>query len=225
MVYGDLEYRCQPERVALLIVDVQRDFCGPVTASGAARDNTEMDEMTGRLNGLIAAARAAAVPVVYARTLAETHTDSLVWRTRRGETYPYSSEVCKEGTAGAEMYCDGPEPGDVVVTKRRYDSFVGTDLDFILRAMQRESLVATGVLTDICVETAVRHAVSLDYFVAVAGDCCASFTKENHDAGLARIARAFGPVASATEIAAFWPAATRPGVSLGDALTASSAIH
>ena len=143
--------------------------------------------MTGQLNGLIAAARRAGVPVVYVRSIADAGNDSLAWRTRRGETYPFANSPGKAGTHGAEIYCDAPLEGEDVITKTRYDAFVGTPLDARLRAMGRESLVVTGVLTDICVETAVRHAVSLDYLVTVAGDCCQSFTPEHHEAALARI--------------------------------------
>jgi ureidoacrylate peracid hydrolase len=59
-------------------------------------------------------------------------------------------------------------------------------------------------LTDICVETAVRHAVSLDYLVTVASDCCASFTTEAHDQALVRMERAFGRVVDSHAIASDW---------------------
>jgi nicotinamidase-related amidase len=223
MAYGDLSYRLDPARVALLVVDVQWDFCGPSSAAGEARDNSAMDVMTGHLNGLIGAARGAGVPVVYVRSIADADNDSLAWRTRRGETYPFAASPGKAGTPGAEMYCDQPEAGEAVVTKTRYDAFVGTDLDARLRAMGRESLVVTGVLTDICVETAVRHAVSLDYLVTVASDCCQSSVAEHHEAALARIVRSFGLVVPAAEVVARWPAGEpEPGATVPAQVGSSS---
>ena len=68
----------------------------------------------------------------------------------------------------------------------------------------RAAIVATGCLTDICVETAVRHAVSLDYLVTVASDCCASFTTEAHGQALVRMERAFGRVVDSSAIASHW---------------------
>jgi len=204
MEYGDLEYRCDPSRVALVVVDVQNDFCGPVSVTGVARDNTAMLAMCAALDQLIPAARAADVPVIYVRTVHDRLADSPVWRSRRPVPYPYAEELCQPGTAGIDFACTPPLPGEAVVTKRRYDAFIGTDLDHLLHSMGKEAIVATGCLTDICVETAVRHAVSLDYFVTVAADACASFTVEAHDQALARMGRAFGKVADSATIASIW---------------------
>ena len=204
MEYGDLEYRLDPSRVALLIVDVQRDFCGPTTVTGQARDNTAMVQMCDALDELIPRARDANVPVIYVRTVHDPLADSPVWRTRRAVPYRFEDELCKPNTEGIEFACIPPAAGEAVVTKRRYDAFIGTDLDHLLRSMGRAAIVATGCLTDICVETAVRHAVSLDYFVTVAADCCASFTTAAHDDALSRMGRAFGRVTTSQEIASIW---------------------
>jgi ureidoacrylate peracid hydrolase len=204
VAFGDLSYRLDPSRVALLVVDVQNDFCGPTTVTGIERDNTAMKQMAANLDELIPVARAVGVPVIYVRTVQDRLTDSPVWRTRRAVAYPYEDELCKPGTDGVEFFCTPPLDDEAVVTKRRYDSFIGTDLDHLLRAARREALVATGCLTDICVEAAVRHAVSLDYFVTVASDCCASFTAEAHDQALARMARAFGRVVDSGVVASHW---------------------
>jgi ureidoacrylate peracid hydrolase len=204
MEFGDLAYRLDPERVALLVVDVQNDFCGPVSVTGVERDNTAMKQMAANLDELIPVARSVGVPVIFVRTVHDRLADSPVWRTRRSAMYPYEDELCKPGTDGIEFYCTPPLEGEAIVTKRRYDSFIGTDLDHLLHAANREAIVATGCLTDICVEAAVRHAVSLDYFVTVAADCCASFTTEAHGQALARMERAFGRVAGSAEIASHW---------------------
>jgi len=207
MNYGDLEYRLDPSRAALLVVDVQNDFCGPVSVTGIERDNSAMKAMGAALDELIPEARASGVPVIYVRTVQDQLADSPVWRSRRQVAYPYVDELCKPGTAGVEFYCTPPLDGEAVVTKRRYDSFIGTDLDHLLRSMRREAIVATGCLTDICVETAVRHAVSLDYFATVVSDCCASFTVEAHEQALSRMERAFGRVSDAATVIACWRAA------------------
>jgi len=204
VVFGDLGYRLDPSRVALLVVDVQNDFCGPVTVTGVARDNTAMKKVAAALDELISVARASGVPVIFVRTVQDRRADSPIWRARRADPYPYEDELCKPGTEGIEFFCTPPLDDEAVVTKRRYDSFIGTDLDHLLRATKREAIVATGCLTDICVETAVRHAVSLDYFVTVASDCCASFTTEAHEQALARMERAYGRVVDSGVIANRW---------------------
>jgi len=185
---------------------VQNDFCSPVSVTGIERDNSAMKAMGVALDELIPEARLSGVPVIYVRTVQDPLADSWVWRSRRQVAYPYADEVCKPGTDGIEFYCTPPLEGEAVVTKRRYDSFIGTDLDHLLRSMRREAIVATGCLTEICVETAVRHAVSLDYFATVVADCCASFTVEAHEQALARMERSFGRVIDAATVIAAWRA-------------------
>jgi nicotinamidase-related amidase len=204
MEYGDLEYRIDPARCAVVVVDVQNDFCGPMSVTGVPRDNAAMVDMCAALDEFIPAARAAGVPVIYVRTIHSPEVDSTVWRTRRASPYPYEDELCRPGTSGIDFACTPPVLGEAVVTKSRYDAFVATDLEELLRATGREAIIATGCLTDICVETAVRHAVCLDFFVTVASDCCASFSPAAHDEALARMSRAFGRVADSSTIAALW---------------------
>jgi ureidoacrylate peracid hydrolase len=172
--------------------------------TGIERDNTAMKSMGAALDELIPEARLSGVPVIFVRTVHDPLADSPVWRSRRSAPYPFADELCKPGTDGIEFFCTPPVAGEAIVTKRRYDSFIGTDLDHLLRSMGREAIVATGCLTDICVETAVRHAVSLDYFATIAADCCASFTDEAHEQSLARMGRAYGRVSDAATIIASW---------------------
>ena len=83
MAFGDLEYRLDPSRVALLVVDVQNDFCGPMSVTGVERDNTAMKEMAANLDELIPIARSAGVPVIFVRTVQDRLADSEIWRARR----------------------------------------------------------------------------------------------------------------------------------------------
>src|SRR5207245_10638409 len=71
---------------------------------------------------------------------------------------------CLEGTPGMDVVAGlEPHPGDVLIQrKRRYDAFLGTDLDLALRVRGVENLLVTGVCTDICVISTVHHARSLD---------------------------------------------------------------
>src|SRR5207248_11781456 len=79
-----------------------------------------------------------------------------------------------------------------VIEKRRWSSFIGTDLDFALRSRGVKTLVVAGVLTQGCVESTVRDAVAYDYYIAVARDCVASTDQEAHLLGLWCMARFLG---------------------------------
>jgi nicotinamidase-related amidase len=75
--------------------------------------------------------------------------------------------------------------------KHRYDAFNGTDLDLILRAREIETLLLTGVATNVCVETTARTAFSLGYRVPMVGDCLAGTSEAEHRAALGTLERYF----------------------------------
>lgn len=78
-----------------------------------------------------------------------------------------------------------PMPGkDIALPKTSCSVFQSTKLDYILRNLNVEQLVVCGQLTDQCVESAVRDAADLGYFVSVVEDACAANTEESHRKGL-----------------------------------------
>jgi len=92
------------------------------------------------------------------------------------------------------------DPRDFVVnTKKRYDCFLGTDLDFLLRSHGVNTLLITGVNTNSCVARDDDAANVRDYAVIVVEDCVDSNGRpELHAAGLACIKTAFGFVMTPT---------------------------
>lgn len=75
------------------------------------------------------------------------------------------------GTWGAEIIDElKPQKGDVVIKKQRYDGFVGTNLDIILRSLGIKYLVFIGIATNVCVESTLRRAFFLDYFPILVSD-------------------------------------------------------
>ncbi len=199
---GDLASRVDPAVAALVVVDVQLDFCR-APGAGPAQD-AAMEKMSLHLERLVDAAREVDIPVIFIQTIHDQESDSIAWRTRHGSLSPYEEELCKPGTAGAEFFRVAPREREVVVVKHRYDAFVGTELDAILKSLGRTALIMTGVMTDVCVETTLRHAMCLDYLVTAVSDCCESVTRERHEAALERFRRSFGAVADSNEIVGIW---------------------
>jgi ureidoacrylate peracid hydrolase len=78
----------------------------------------------------------------------------------------------------------GAGPGDLYVDKVRFDAFLWTSLDPLLRGLGAESLVVCGVVTNICVESTVRAAFMRDYRVTLLADGCAAQTPRLHDLGV-----------------------------------------
>jgi len=81
-----------------------------------------------------------------------------------------------------------PVEGELVFPKTNGGAFTGTNLDFVLRNMDINSVIVTGFLTDQCVLATAVYAGDVGYDVLLIEDACAGTTKENHDAVI-RIAR------------------------------------
>lgn len=194
----------QPARSALLVIDVQNDYCHPNGALGRhGADLGSVAPALANIQRLIEAARLSGAAVFFVRNWHEAWANSPGWRART----PRQSEAAQARSWGAEFYGVTPAPGEPVIDKQRYDAFIGTPLDSALRALGRGTLVLTGFGTNVCVELTARHAVFLDYHIVFAGD--ATGTADGtaaHEATLATIARHFGPVSVTSEIVAAWRA-------------------
>jgi ureidoacrylate peracid hydrolase len=203
-----LEEKVDPGHAAVIVVDVQNDFCHPDSPLAAdGRDLSAAQAMVPRLAALIDEARAASVPVVFVQMVNTDATTSEVAREQRLRSRPDAdpdSYICKEGSWGADFYLVSPLPGETVVKKHRYSAFVGTDLDLILRSMGIKTLIMTGVATNVCVESTARDGFMRDYYIVLAGDCSACYWPERHDATLENIEATFGVVADADRIAMVW---------------------
>lgn len=187
-----------PAQTAILLVDVQNDYCHPDGSLGRhGVDLTAVAEAVANIRALIAAARETGSAVVFIRNWHETWTDTEAWKARS----PHAGHAARAGSWGAGFYEISPEAGDPVISKQRYSAFVGTPLDATLHALKRSTLVMTGVATNVCVESTARHAVFLDYRIVFAADATATSDGEAARAAtLDSIARHFGPVATTAQI-------------------------
>jgi len=207
-----LEHKVRPQHAALVVIDMQNDFCASegLVAKGG-RDVSAAQEMAARLPGLIAAARAAGVLVVFVRNVYSSDGNSYlsdVWleQAARKQGGGYTRiPVCAEGSWEGEFYgAVRPEPGDPIVTKHRYSAFYNTDLDTILRSHGVRTIIFTGVSTNVCVETTAREGFIRDYYVVLVADGTAAYSKDEHDKTLKDIDRFFGEVTTMAELKSIW---------------------
>jgi ureidoacrylate peracid hydrolase len=209
-----IQQKVDPKHSALLLVDVQNDFC----ARGGAMDRGGRDvslaqEMIPRLARLLEAARAAKVRCVWIRNVYNTTPNlylSEVWleqakRRRNGAYIDYP--VCEPNAWNGDYYEIHPKADEAVVTKHRYGAFEGTDLDLVLRSLGIRTVIMTGVATNVCVETTARQAFMRDYYVVMPGDCTATYRKAEHEASLHNIDQFFGEVVTSDEVMGCWSAA------------------
>jgi nicotinamidase-related amidase len=205
-------------RAAVVAIDLHRGHLDPTVAT--------MPLPPERARRIVAAnakflggCRRAGIPVVHLLTCyrdVEEIRANPFWRTRvEGGENPRKDALRHNlaGTPGVTIMPEVHDPGDWVIdTKKRYDCFVGTDLEFLLRSHGVNTLLVTGVNTNSCVLATVASACSRDYAVVVVEDCVHTMDGPAlHEAALVCIRTAFGFVmtADALDAASYLAAGAR----------------
>lgn len=154
---------------ALLVMDVQQ----------AVVDRYPDPDYLPRLRTAIGAARAGGVPVIYVVVGFRAGYPEVSARNKMfGALAQYKPAVSEETT---QIHPDvAPEPGDIIVTKRRVSAFAGSDLDIVLRAGAINHLVLTGIATSGVVLSTVRQAADLDFGLTVLADGCLDSDPDVH---------------------------------------------
>jgi len=198
--------RFAPATTALIVVDVQNDFCHPDGVSARkGHDVSAAIEMVPRLEALLAEARATGTTIVFIQTTHDLTVDSPVWNTRMGDVdTPAYDPNCATGSWGADFYVVAPGEGEIVVNKHRYSAFAGTDLDLVLRTAGVRTILLTGVATNVCVESTLRDGLFLDYNVALVADCCAAYASSLHEGTIENVRGMFGAVLDSGELVGMW---------------------
>lgn len=197
-----LQKMLSPDWAVLLVVDVQNDFCHPEGLFGRMGfDLSSVHAAVERLKRVIEGARSVGVPVVFVQLVHNAATNSRAWANRSDDM---REDACKGGTWGADLYEVGPVDDEPVVVKRRYSPFVGTDLDYILRAAERKSLLVTGVSSNICVEQTLRDGFMRDYHVVLIEDCAAAYSAQSHASTIANVQSFLGRVVTSQSVLENW---------------------
>ena len=159
---------------AVLVIDMQNGFCDPRGSLPRAGFGLPgIEAALAETAGLVAAAHTASTPVVWTR---HTFRDTQVDRPARLDPrFPRVPTPLRRGSWDADIVSTlGVADTDAVIDKNRYDAFLYTDLELVLRALGTTRLIVAGVVTFACVETTVRSANQRDFDVAVAADCTAA---------------------------------------------------
>jgi nicotinamidase-related amidase len=208
-------------RTALVIIDMQRDFLEP-GGFGAALGNdvSLLVAAVEPCQAILTGAREAGMLVIHTR---EGHrpdlSDAPPAKVLRGDPKKRigaagpMGRILIRGEAGHDIVpALAPLPGEPVIDKPGKGAFYQTDLDLMLRNRGIETLLVTGVTTEVCVHTTVREANDRGYRCLVLGDACASYFPEFHEVGLRMIAAQggiFGWVSTTGEVLAALGAARR----------------
>lgn len=191
-----------PGSAALLVVDVQNDFCHQDGLFGKlGLDMSGVQNAARRIDALLPAARRAGVPIIFVMMEHDPHTNSAAWVNR----YPVArADACVAGTWGAEPYLVKPGKGEPVVVKHRYSPFVGSNIEYLLRARDTKSLLVTGVASNICVEAVLRDGFIRDYDVVLVEDCAGAYSERAHQSTVENTRAFLGRVVQAEALQEHW---------------------
>lgn len=171
---------------ALIVIDMQKGFLD----DGAALQVPGGKSLIPAINNVIRVMRRIGAPIVFTQFVYDPRVPSLL-----GDLHPehkppkpnlptglgFPSGCCLLGDESAEIHPDlEREPSDYVLVKQGYDSFYQTPLDDFLRLRGIDTLILTGVLTDVCVWHTASGAVHRNYRVAVLRDAVAALSPDTH---------------------------------------------
>jgi ureidoacrylate peracid hydrolase len=174
---------------ALLFVDVQNYNARPDGGEYAGMAEAEREACYGwffkvmsetavpNMQRLQAACRRAGIEVMY--TVIEALT-----RDGRDQSLDYkiSKLFVPRGSWDAKVLdAIAPADDEIVLPKTSSSVFISTNIDYVLRNLGVRSLIIAGVLTDQCIDSAVRDACDLGYLVTVPTDSCATLSAERHE--------------------------------------------
>jgi nicotinamidase-related amidase len=161
------------KRLALLLVDVQRDFWGPLAAEPL------FARSPANVQTLLTTARAHQLPVVH--THAVFQSDQSDWMLFYG-SHGRGDIPCIAGSPGVAVEeFAAPIDGEPIVHKHTFDGFLNTDLERVLRERNIEAVLVAGLVTSVCVLFTAASAYQRKIVPLVVTDACAD-TPEKHEA-------------------------------------------
>lgn len=186
------------ERTAVILVDVTNEVLHEKGTLGGDLAKTATGVLQA-VRQLVAWARARDLPVIWVRTAFRPgYVDAT--RSMRANAKELAGRLI-DGTWGAQLVDGlGRMDDDVIITKKRPSAFFGTDLGFVLKALDVRTLILAGTSTNWAIESTARDAESHDLSVLVPRDATGARMGDFHEPALRSIATRYGQITTVAEI-------------------------
>lgn len=175
-------------RTAVLMIDMQNMYLAQERRGRYGWPPIyRLEETVSECAALLGAARGHGVPVVYTRAVSRADgADSMPAVEALERAVGVDDDPVEDESAWSSTIMDAvaPEPGDVVITKPRWDAFFATELENILRRLDVNRLLVAGLQTNVCVDSTARSALMRNFEVAVPEDAVSTDGKHLHFNGL-----------------------------------------
>ncbi|MES2387200.1 MAG: cysteine hydrolase [Bacteroidota bacterium] len=175
-------------KTVLLVLDMQEFVLGLIPGA---------DTVIANAAKAIAAARNAGIQVIYCTISFRAGYPEL-----RGDNKFFSNLKPRLEAAKDKLNIHpyvAPEPGDIVVVKKRISAFSGNDLEIILRSLKTEHIVMCGTASGRVLLTILLAANDKDFKISVLSDCSADFDHEVHNMLITKLFVPYADVVSADE--------------------------
>lgn len=167
------EFSINKARTAVLIMDYENDIVSMLPGS-------VQTPLLEKASTILKASRQAHLPIIYIVVRFRDGYPEINSQNRLFSNLKDSGRL-REGTFGAEIHEQvAPQPGDIIITKRRVGAFSTTDLETVLRSKNINTLVLLGISTSGVVLSTVRWAADMDYKLVIISDACADRDAEVH---------------------------------------------
>lgn len=196
----NLREKLNPTSTALLVIDIQNDFCSPSgLMASMGKDISGMGTMIEKIIELAKACDMAGVPVFYTQQIY----DRSKLTNLQKEQYDLDGKMvtCDIAGDGYKFYKLNP-PADRIFPKYTYNVFSNHKLNNELSKQHIKTLIVTGVSTQICVETAIRNGFDTGYKIVVPRDLVATTSKDpdTQERTLRLVEKTYGVVVDSVEV-------------------------
>ncbi len=200
MTRMNLQTKLDPKSTALLAIDIQNDFCSPAgLMASMGKDVSGMDMMIDKIKQLAALCEEVGIPAFYSQQIY----DRTKLTDLQNEQYDLDGKMiaCDIDGDGYKFYKLNP-PSDRIFPKYNYNVFSNPSLNNELSERGVKTLIITGVLTQICVETAIRNGFDIGYKIVVPRDLVATTSKDTgtQERTLQLVEKTYGVIVDYAEV-------------------------